>query len=76
MTQLIINIDNPELFPSITKMLGKMEGVSIAKTMKIKNEKKAVLESIEIGYNEAKQAQAQGKKLPELNSLIEELKAE
>ena len=34
MTQLILNIENPAILPSLKKVLSALEGVSIAKSVK------------------------------------------
>jgi hypothetical protein len=34
MTQLILNIENPAILPSLRKVLNAIDGVSIAKSMK------------------------------------------
>lgn len=44
MTQLIINIENPAILPSLKKILGALDGVSIAKTTHKKQENKTGLE--------------------------------
>ena len=41
MTQMILNIENPDIIPSLRKMLGQLKGVSVAKT----NRKKKTAES-------------------------------
>ena len=64
MTQLIINVDNPDIIPSLRKILGQIKGIT-----------KAILKSIEKGYREVRSAQENGEKLPDLDSLIEELKS-
>ena len=79
MAQFIINVDNPDIIPSLRKVLGQIKGVTIEKSTRKpsgKNEKQAVLKSIETGYRELKKAQKKGEKLPDLNSLINELRSE
>ncbi|MDE6144018.1 MAG: response regulator [Muribaculaceae bacterium] len=39
MTQLVINIENPAILPSLKKVLSALDGVSIAKPMKKKKNK-------------------------------------
>lgn len=78
MTQLVINVDNPDIIPSLRKVLGQIKGVTIEKskrTPSAEDEKKAILKSIEKGYREVRSAQENGEKLPDLDSLIEELKS-
>ena len=78
MTQLVINVDNPDIIPSLRKVLGQIKGVTIEKSKRkpsAEDEKKAILKSIEKGYREVRAAQKKGEKLPDLDSLIEELKS-
>lgn len=78
MTQLVINVDNPDIIPSLRKVLGQIKGVTIEKATRkpsSKDEKHAILKSIEKGYREARTAQKKGEKLPDLDSLIQELKS-
>ena len=78
MTQLVINIDNPDIIPRLRKVLGQIKGVTIEKSKRepsAKDEKQAILKSIEKGYREVKTAQKKGEKLSDLDSLIEELKS-
>ena len=74
MTQIILNVENPDIIPSLRKILGQINGVTISKARRISDtEKKSVLKSIEAGYKEVKQAEASGKQLPLLDDLIAEL---
>ena len=36
MTQMILNIENPDIIPSLRKVLGQLKGVSVAKTSRKK----------------------------------------
>lgn len=79
MTQMILNIENPDIIPSLRKVLGQIKGVTVEKTIKAEaseDSKEAVLESIATAYKEVTEARRAGRKLPSLNSLIEELKAQ
>ena len=78
MTQLVINVENPNIIPSLKKVLGQIRGVSIARTARkpsAKDEKQAILKSIETGYREVMEARREAKQLPDLDSLIEKLKS-
>ena len=78
MTQLVINVDNPDIIPSLRKVLGQINGVTIEKSKRkpsAENKKQAILKSIEKGDREVRTAQKKGEKLPDLDSLIEELKS-
>ena len=73
MTQMILNIENPDIIPR------QIKGVTVEKTIKAEaseDSKEAVLESIATAYKEVTEARRTGRKLPSLNSLIEELKAQ
>lgn len=78
MTQLVINIDNPDIIPRLRKVLGQIKCVTIEKSKSkpsAEDEKQAILKSIEKGYREVRTAQKKGEKLPDIDSLIEELKS-
>jgi hypothetical protein len=75
MTQIILNIENPDIIPSLRKVLGQINGVTISKTKKTVDttEKKSILRSIETGYRQVKEAEATGQNLPLLDDLIAEI---
>ena len=74
MTQIILTIENPDIIPSLRKVLGQINGVTISKTKKIADtDKKAILKSIEKGYKEVKKAESEKSKMPLLDDLIAEL---
>lgn len=74
MTQIILNVENPDIIPSLRKVLGQINGVTISKTKKIVDtEKKSILKSIKTGYKQVKEAEATGQNLPLLDDLIAEL---
>ena len=67
------------IIPSLRKVLGQIKGVTVEKTIKAEaseDSKEAVLESIATAYKEVTEARRTGRKLPSLNSLIEELKVQ
>lgn len=79
MTQIVLNIDNPDIIPSLRKVLGQIKGVSIAKTPRKKTkdgDKQEILQDIRDAYLEVSEAQMTGRKLPNLDDLIKELEAE
>ena len=77
MTQIILNIENPDIIPSLRKVLGQINGVTISRTKRVADtEKKAILKSIEVGYKEAKTAETEGRNLQFLDDLITELQEE
>ena len=74
MTQIILTIENPDIIPSLRKVLGQINGVTISKTKKIADtDKKAILKSIEKGYKEVKKAESEKSNMPLLDDLIAEL---
>ncbi len=74
MTQLILNIENPDILPSLRKVLGELKGVSIAQSVSDTSDD-MILKSIETAYEEVRSARKQGKRLEQLDELIAELKA-
>lgn len=74
MTQIILTIENPDIIPSLKKVLGQINGVTISKTKKVVDpEKKIILKSIEKGYKEVKKAESERSQMPLLDDLIAEL---
>ena len=74
MTLIILTVENPDIIPSLRKVLGQINGVTISKTKKIADpEKNAILKSIEKGYKEVKKAESERSQMPLLDDLIAEL---
>ncbi len=71
MTQLVLNIENPDILPRLRSVLGGFRGVSIAESVP---EDDRILKSIEAAYEEVRSAREQGKRLGQLDELIAELK--
>ena len=66
MTQIILNVENPDIIPSLRKVLGQINGVTISKTKRIVDiEKKEILKSIESGYKEVKILAKKYRSIPE-----------
>ena len=66
MTQMILNIENPDIIPSLRKVLGQLKGVSVAKTSRTKtakSEKEEILQDIREAYTEVLEAQKTGTRL-------------
>ena len=66
MTQMILNIENPDIIPSLRKVLGQIKGVTVEKTIKAEaseDSKEAVLESIATAYKEVTEARRTGQKV-------------
>ena len=74
MTQIILTIENPDIIPSLRKVLGQINGVTISEIKKVADtDKKAILRSIEKGYKEVKKAESERSQMPLLDDLIAEL---
>ncbi|MDE5575558.1 MAG: hypothetical protein K2I87_07585 [Bacteroidales bacterium] len=71
MTQLVLNIENPDILPRLRSVLSGFRGVSISESVQ---EDDRILKSIETAYEEVCSAREQGKSLGQLDELIAELK--
>jgi len=80
MTQIILNIEDASLVPSLKQILGAIKGVTIDKlvtsTSVVDEEKAFIEETITKGYREAQEGRFAGKDLSNLDALVEELRAE
>ena len=80
MTQIVLNIEDASLIPSLKKILGAIKGVTIGKMITsskdVKAEKAFITETITKGFNEAQEGRFAGKDLESLDALVEELRAE
>lgn len=80
MTQIVLNIEDASLVPSLKKILGAINGVTIARMdasyEEIEAEKAFVSDTIIKGYREAQEGKFAGKDLESLDALVEELRAE
>ena len=70
MTQLVLNIENPDILPRLRSVLSGFRGVSISESV----QDDRILKSIETAYEEVRSAREQGKSLGQLDELIAELK--
>ena len=80
MTQIVLNIEDASLLPSLKRILSAIKGVTIDK-LSTSNatadaEKAFITETITRGYQEAKEGRFAGQNLTSLDSLISELRAE
>lgn len=76
MTQMILNIENPDIIPSLRKVLGQLKGVSVAKMSRKKtekSEKELILQDIKDAYIEVLEADKTGRELPSVDNLFKEL---
>ena len=79
MTQIVLNIKDTSLLPSLKQILGAIKGVTIdhlVTSTDVEDEKAFIKETITKGYREAKEGRFAGKNLTSLNTLVEELRAE
>ena len=80
MTQIVLNIEDASLIPSLKKILGAIKGVTIGKLVtsskEVEAEKAFITETITKGFNEAQERRFAGKDLKSLDALVEELRAE
>ncbi|MBP3826609.1 MAG: hypothetical protein ILA07_01005 [Prevotella sp.] len=80
MTQIVLNIEDASLVPSLKKILGAINGVTIDQMdvsyEEIEAEKAFVSDTIIKGYREAQEGKFAGKDLESLDALVEELRAE
>ena len=80
MTQIVLNIEDASLIPSLKKILGAIKGVTIDKMITsskdVEAEKAFIAETITRGFHEAKEGRFAGKNLKSLDALVEELRAE
>jgi len=80
MTQIVLNIEDASLVPSLKQILGAIKGVTIDKMVAshsdAESEKAFIKDTITKGYREAQEGRFAGKNLSNLDALIEELRAE
>ena len=80
MTQIVLNIEDASLVPSLKKILGSIKGVTIDKMITsskdVEAEKAFITETITKGFNEAQEGRFAGKNLKSLDALVEELRSE
>lgn len=74
MTQMIINIEDASIIPSLKKILNALRGVTVCESREVDDELSVVAESIETGYQQAKNNQFAGKDLTSLDELVESLR--
>ena len=80
MTQMVLNIEDASLVPSLKHILGAIKGVTIDKLFMApptaEAEKAFITETITRGFQEAKEGRFAGKNLSSLDALIDEIRAE
>ena len=80
MTQIVLNVEDASLLPSLKQILGAIKGVTIkglnTSSTEVEAEKAFINETINKGYREAQEGRFAGKDLTSLEALVEELRAE
>ena len=80
MTQIVLNIEDASLIPSLKKILGAIKGVTIDKMITsskdVEAEKAFITDTITKGFNDAQEGGFAGKNLKSLDALVGELRAE
>ena len=77
MTQIVLNVEDVSLVPSLKQILGAIKGVKIGSmTTDADVEHAFIKETITRGFQEALEGKFAGKNLSSLDSLVEELRAE
>ena len=71
---MIINIEDASIIPSLKKILNALRGVTVCESREVDDELSVVAESIETGYQQAKNNQFAGKDLTSLDELVESLR--
>ena len=80
MTQILLNIEDASLVPSLKQILSAIKGVTIDQLVTphtgVEAEKAFITETITKGFREAQEGRFAGKGLKSLDALVEELRAE
>ena len=80
MTQIILNVEDASLVPSLKQILGAIKGVTIDKFVThdstVEEEKQFIANTITLGYKQAQEGKFAGKNLSSLDDLVAELRAE
>ena len=80
MTQIVLNIEDASLVPSLKQILGAIKGVTIGKLVTkdtaIDAEKKLIADTTILGYQQAKEGKFAGENLSNIDDLVSELRAE
>lgn len=80
MTQIVLNVEDASLVPSLKQILGAIKGVTIDKFVThdsaVEEEKQFIANTIIMGYQQAQDGKFAGKNLSSLDDLVAELRAE
>lgn len=80
MTQIVLNIENASLVPSLKQILEAIKGVTIDRLITssttVDSEKAFITDTITKGYRESQDGRFAGKGLTSLDALVEELRVD
>ena len=79
MTQMVLNISDVSLVPSLKQILEAIKGITIDRLISnpdVESEQRFISDTITQGYREAQEGRFEGRNLSSLDDLIEELKSE
>ena len=79
MTQMVLNISDVSLVPSLKQILEAIKGITIDRLVSnadVEAEQSFITETITRGYSDAQEGRFVGQNLSSLDDLIQELKAE
>ena len=80
MTQIILNVEDVSIVPSLKQVLGAIKGVIIDQFVTndtaTEKEKQFIADTIQLGYKQAKEGKFAGKGLTSLDGLVAELRTE
>ena len=80
MTQIVLNVEDANLVPSLKQILLAIKGVTIDKLVTsnpaAETEKAFITDTITRGFKDAQEGRFAGKNLTSLDTLVQELRAE
>lgn len=80
MTQIVLNVEDVSLVPSLKQILGAIKGVTIDRLVSKNNaaeaEKDFITKTITLGYRQAQERKFVGQNLTSLDDLVAELRSE
>lgn len=77
MTQIVLNVEDASLVPSLKQILGAIKGVHIGSMSTDYDEEQSFIEeTLTRGFQDVKEGNFAGENLSSLDSLVSELRAE
>ena len=79
MTQIVLNVSDASLVPSLKQILEAIKGITIDRLISnpdVESEQRFISDTITQGYREAQEGRFEERNLSSLDDLIEELKSE